>query len=115
MLPFVIQVGNSRGIRLPKIILDKFSVKDNINRGKKIQNFMPEINAYSPLNFHKKIYGNRTVLYCIRNTSSLGAAIEKRMLAVVDAIFMQAHISLPCLLSIAYDPIMYCPFFFIEA
>ena len=31
MLISVIQIGNSRGIRFPKIILDKFSVKDKIN------------------------------------------------------------------------------------
>ena len=31
MLISVIPIGNSRGIRFPKIILDKFSVKDKIN------------------------------------------------------------------------------------
>ncbi|MGI5074218.1 AbrB/MazE/SpoVT family DNA-binding domain-containing protein [Treponema vincentii] len=31
MLISVIQVGNSRGIRFPKIILDKFAVKDKLN------------------------------------------------------------------------------------
>ena len=31
MLISVIQVGNSRGIRLPKIILDKLAVKDKLN------------------------------------------------------------------------------------
>ncbi|MEL3905790.1 MAG: AbrB/MazE/SpoVT family DNA-binding domain-containing protein [Treponema sp.] len=31
MLLSVIPIGNSRGIRFPKIILDKFSVKDKIN------------------------------------------------------------------------------------
>lgn len=62
-------------------------------REKKIQNFIPEINAYSPLNFHKKVYGNRTVLYCIRNTSSLGAATEKIMLAVFDAMTFKPLVS----------------------
>ena len=31
MILSVIQVGNSRGIRFPKIILDKLSVKDKLN------------------------------------------------------------------------------------
>ena len=31
MVLSVIQVGNSRGVRFPKIILDKLSVKDKLN------------------------------------------------------------------------------------
>ncbi|UTC64456.1 AbrB/MazE/SpoVT family DNA-binding domain-containing protein [Treponema sp. OMZ 788] len=31
MVISVIPIGNSRGIRFPKVILDKFSVKDKIN------------------------------------------------------------------------------------
>ena len=77
-------------------------------REKKIQNFMPEINAYSPLNFHKKIYGNRTVLYCIWNTSSLGAAIEKIMLAVFDAMTFEPLVSEIVLYSQSFlEPIVF--------
>lgn len=31
MIVSVVQIGNSRGIRFPKVILDKFSVKNKIN------------------------------------------------------------------------------------
>lgn len=50
----------------------------------KIQTFLPYINSYSPLNFHKHSYQGKQLLYCIGDNSSLGMGTTEIYISVFE-------------------------------
>ena len=81
---------DTSGKKIPKnenLLPHKFSyyllVTYNLSENK-IQAFLPYINSYSPLNFHKHSYQGKQLLYCIGDNSSLGMGTTEIYISVFE-------------------------------